>query len=244
MKFLKTMLHKISFIILFIILSLSSLNAQFNLPFIINDKDGYTNLREQPNGKSKIVGKVYKNQIFLAIGEPCEDNPGYDPSNNWVYVATDDISGYIYSRNIMQLYKLPPIKLKGNFKLSKNIKETIISGENDSIRIIMRLQSFNEQNHEGRVYGGSSDIPEENIKYHLIENEIKEVEIFCKNKKTVLLKNEIKNYCDVISMSAYIGYKGEIYLGIGGGGDAAQYGVWFSIVNGEIKYTCLETYCW
>lgn len=31
---------------------------------IINDKDGYTNVREKASQNSKIVGKVIENQVF------------------------------------------------------------------------------------------------------------------------------------------------------------------------------------
>ena len=45
-------------------------------------------------------------------------------------------------------------------------------------------------------------------------------------------------------MGAVIGFDGEIYLTMGGGGDAAWYGVWFSIVEGEIVYETMLTNCW
>jgi hypothetical protein len=37
----------------------------FLRPGIINDSDGYVNIREQPNGKSKIVRRILKNELFF-----------------------------------------------------------------------------------------------------------------------------------------------------------------------------------
>lgn len=32
---------------------------------VIDDKDGFTNLREQPNSEANIVAKVFENEVFI-----------------------------------------------------------------------------------------------------------------------------------------------------------------------------------
>jgi hypothetical protein len=82
---------------LFIIFVFTPLTAQaeYEGPFIIIDKDGYTNIRKEPNGKSEIVGKVYKYQLLFL-------NSSYDEyeqkiivnyaDSAWIPVYNDSIS--------------------------------------------------------------------------------------------------------------------------------------------------------
>jgi hypothetical protein len=233
------------------VLSFRGLNAQFNLPFIINDEDGYTNLREQPNGKSKIVGKVNKFQVFLAFGEPCEDNPGYDPKNNWVYVKTDDIKGYIYSKNIMMLFKLPELKEKKLTKRGFNNKQATLTDSliraNDSLVVTMILQPINKQLHQFVIEEGERAWIDGRNDYHgdrVPAIEIRSIEISCKGKKSILQSDKLKDLFDPNDLGVYIGMNGELYIFIGGSGDESQYGIWFSVVNREVKYTCFTNYCW
>jgi hypothetical protein len=227
---------KIVTILLLFILSVNTLKAQ--CPYIIVDKDGYTNVREQPNSKSKIIGKIYKYQIFFSIDDFC--GSGMFSTDTWEAILSDkNPDGYIYKKNILSIYKLPYIVGKGIFELTQENKESIIIAKNDSVKIIMKLQPFNKLNHKGWVYGGNSDVLEEK----LINNEIKEIEIIYRDTKTIFPPQRINEYCDVSFVRVYIGYEGELYLYFGGGGDAGNYAVWFSIVNGIIHYETMAISC-
>lgn len=230
------------------------------IPFVIVDKDGYTNIREQPNANSKIIGKIHKYQLFFSIdGNFCES--GMYATDHWEAIESDgNPNGYIYKKNILQINNLPSLKSKGkdDFSLSSNGITTIIRA-NDSIQITIGLQSYDRKNHQGWIYGGTSDAYEKHIVKQQVGNEVKEVEIFDNNQveteikiieiiyngqKTTLPIDKIQNYCDPLNITAYIGFDGELYLGISGGGDAAGYGVWFSIVNGEIVFETMVNNCW
>ena len=70
-------------------------------PGIINDIDGYTNIRELPNIKSKIIGKINKDEIFL-----------FFPTNltDWWQVKrfdTNQIIGYIHKSKIISYPDFP-----------------------------------------------------------------------------------------------------------------------------------------
>lgn len=78
-------------------------------PGIINDKDGYTNIRESQNIDSRIIEKFYKNNVFY-----------YTPmcNSDWwpVYKKeSDDKLGYIHKSKIL-IYKFFPVNLKNEVK--------------------------------------------------------------------------------------------------------------------------------
>ena len=58
---------------------------------VINDPDGYTNVREDKSSKSKIVFKVYESEEFKII-----DNT----DNNWWMIEYNKKQGYIYKDKI------------------------------------------------------------------------------------------------------------------------------------------------
>lgn len=70
----------------------TDINYYLELPGIINDKDGYVNIRESPNAKAKIVGTIKVGERFY-----------YIPYNSsWVKVkmSHSNLGGYIYYNRI------------------------------------------------------------------------------------------------------------------------------------------------
>jgi hypothetical protein len=66
----------------------------FLRPGIINDSDGYTNIRKQPNAKSKIVRRILKNELFFFTPTSKSD---------WYRVYCNQLSpciGYIHKSKI------------------------------------------------------------------------------------------------------------------------------------------------
>lgn len=63
---------------------------------VINDKDGYVNIRKEPDTQSEIVGKIRDKEIF-----------NYWPTyTNWYIIETKDgIRGYVYKDRIREKYE-------------------------------------------------------------------------------------------------------------------------------------------
>ena len=80
-------------IILFIFLTISfSVHAAEFKEGVINDIDGYVNVREQPQGNARVVGKLYD----------YEGKFDYIPSNtsSWWYIEHRTIKGYVHKSRI------------------------------------------------------------------------------------------------------------------------------------------------
>lgn len=71
-------------------------------PGTTNDPDGYTNIREQPDKQSKIVGKVVKDELFY-YAQPC--------GSDWYLInknITNNPIGYIHKSKILPYPKFSP----------------------------------------------------------------------------------------------------------------------------------------
>ncbi|WP_125077687.1 hypothetical protein [Rufibacter latericius] len=80
---------------------------------IIKDKDGYTNVRKQPNAQAEIIYKVSSNQAFWYNTEAeGEWMTVYIPKNDFSFSSTqpDYIEGFIHKSRIQPLEKLQPYK--------------------------------------------------------------------------------------------------------------------------------------
>ncbi|AMM50521.1 hypothetical protein TH61_04120 [Rufibacter sp. DG15C] len=124
----------------FLLISLfASLLAEAQVA-IINDKDGYTNVRKEPNAQSPIIYKITSNTVFWY-----EDQEGQN-ANEWtrVYVSEDDFSlnvddtnyieGFIHTSRLQPLeqvkvykgsdfafkYAVEPFKLEGRSVKKQN----------------------------------------------------------------------------------------------------------------------------
>lgn len=100
----------------------------------IKDSDGYVNLRESPNNKAKITGKIYNYQVFN-----CEQT-----GTNWWKVEQINehgwLDGYICKDRVVLL----------NWKGIKRRNQYADSGvfKKDSIRIVIKRQSFQPKHHK------------------------------------------------------------------------------------------------
>jgi hypothetical protein len=89
----------------------------------ITDKDGYVNVRENADAKSKIVGKINTDEIVYIF----ESDPVH---KNWANVS----NGYIYNSRLKYIesyQKIPPTARDANKATfaSGNIKVNIVSGK-------------------------------------------------------------------------------------------------------------------
>jgi hypothetical protein len=61
---------------------------------VINDPDGYVNIRKEMNGQSEILGKILKKEVFTYWGIP---------ESNWCAVKTaSGILGYVYKDRVKE----------------------------------------------------------------------------------------------------------------------------------------------
>lgn len=66
--------------------------AKFNATAVINDKDGYTNVRVQPNAKSDVIEKLFDKEPFYT----------FEQKGNWWQVCTPTGQiGYMYHDRIV-----------------------------------------------------------------------------------------------------------------------------------------------
>ena len=85
---------------LLLVLNSSFLFSQIGL---INDPDGYTNLRKEETTKSEILYQIKENEVFFFLEEFS------DSESNWiqVYIPSINLYGYIHRSRLMSLEELP-----------------------------------------------------------------------------------------------------------------------------------------
>ena len=197
------------------------------------DKDGYTNIREKPDGKSTIVGKVHKYQVFHPVKDICMSDGGEKSTANWEYITTDYIDpiGYIYKKHLMNLEDMPMIKDADEENNDGNRFRIVC--QNDSIKVLLIAKAFDKNTRVAgqRVYGVDGWEP---------ARQLDKIEITYNTKKYSLSTKEFKRYCDPNFMYVRIGTEGELYINISGGDGSGGYGVWLSVLNGEVLYSIVE----
>jgi len=209
---------KISTIILtFAAFALMAPAAAYSQTFIINDKDGWTNIRKAPNARAEIVGQVHKHQVFFTTTN-CGDEShtgNWEPVN--VYFISEDrrLYGYIFKNNITNVKSFPMIEGSGDFMWhGKSDKDSsVITARNDSITVTMNLVRKVDPNY------GPFTVAEE---------------VFVTNgKKRTVIQSGMNG---VGSLRLYIGNDGALYLVISNSSDGEPMEVWYTIVDGEVIY--------
>jgi len=107
---------------------------------IINDPDGYTNIRKGPSSKYEIVGRIKENEIFIVDAL----------KHNWyhVYVGEDEtLEGFIHIAHISLLDKLQKI---GEHKLTTD--RIVI--EDSNIQFLIRQGAFKKSQHKYELEDG------------------------------------------------------------------------------------------
>ncbi|MCL2261081.1 MAG: hypothetical protein FWC15_06995 [Fibromonadales bacterium] len=183
--------------------------------YIINDKDGWTNMRKGPNAKASVVGKVYKHQVFLPQ-RGCDDEMDGEPviyDDNWLAVdvgsdAKKRLKGYIFKNNIIDIMEFPAIENEVSYNEKNDVSTT--TAKKGNITVTMETRP-NENRRFGR------------------ENRLTAI---INGKRTA-----IKPYIDLEDFSLFVGYDGALYLGLYSKDIIDERMVaWYSIVNGNITF--------
>ena len=111
---------------------------------VINDKDGYVNVRKEKSVHSKVLKKLDNNTLIFVLEY---DNAYY---GNWIYA---DNEGYIYNDRVKWIEKLP--------KIAKGItKGNTIVFEGKEIQVTLSTEKFDKSKHSFKYHKEYRDIVE------------------------------------------------------------------------------------
>ena len=126
------------FILLFLLIS-DIVFAQEEAFAVINDKDGYVNVREGKSAQSKVLKKLNNKTIVFVYN--------YDKATdgNWIYT---DEEGYIYNDRVKWIHKFPII--------AKGIaKGNTIVFEGKEIQVVLTSGKFDKSKHSFEYFKDS-----------------------------------------------------------------------------------------
>ncbi|OCA79185.1 hypothetical protein BBH99_19810 [Chryseobacterium contaminans] len=206
----------------------------------IVDKDGYVSLRENPDAKSKITGKINSDEIVYTFE--------LDKTNkNWLNVYYDDkTTGYINSSKVKLIDSYEAIlpitkdENKAIFK-SGNIKVDIIS---EKFNYKENKKFFSSSNYNGQkiedkykgnlIWGTDGTIP---------KTHYKSITVQIKDKKVQIPNKEIENLFNISNefTTCYYDRKNDtLYLTMINSDGAGAYVALFKIVKGVYKERILK----
>ena len=145
-------------VLIAIILSAAISEAQVA---IINDKDGYTNVREQPNTQAEVIHRINSNEVFwYSDEEQGEWIKIYVPKNDFSFgsTQTDFVEGFIHKSRLLPLEKTKAYK-GSNFTFKYEIKPFSTQG-----RIIDKQEGRHIVAIDGRpVWGTDGNYPKTQV---------------------------------------------------------------------------------
>ena len=210
---------KIALAFLMVVQSLLAQTDDLHGFAIIKDKDGFTNIREEPNVKSKIVGTIKDDELFY-----CLWNEGHD---DWYEIDFRASSGFIHRSRIQSLADLP------HENSSKQIKDTLfLAKERLLVKIVkadfIELEHKIVENRQKGIFlvdgkepwGIDSGIPSMSIK---------SIDITLDNESFNIPKRELADLFNPNfgSSQLYFKDKNTFYLVMENGDGAGGYGLAF-----------------
>ncbi|MCS4301303.1 MULTISPECIES: SH3 domain-containing protein [unclassified Chryseobacterium] len=225
---------------IFLLTAMVSIQFSFAQFAKIVDKDGYVNLRENPDTKSKITGKINSDEIVYTFE--------MDKANkNWLNVYYDDkTAGYINSSKVKLIdsYEvILPITKDENKAIFKsgNIKVDIIS---EKFNYKENKKFFSSSNYNGQktedkykgnlIWGTDGTIP---------KTHYKSITVQVKDKKIQIPNKEIENLFNISNefTTCYYDRKNDtLYLTMINSDGAGAYVALFKIVKGVYKERILK----
>lgn len=222
----------------------TSVQAQLIAPFaIIQDKDGYVNVRDSDSKNAKIIDRLIENQIF-------EDQRQFGNGNEeWIYISyknkqagkgsiyrTDkEKTGYIHKSRILYLDKLPQLK-------RKIITQDHSEFENDTLKLTVKTGKFIPEEHqiekkEGFVFKIDNNEPWgiDGILPESLE-EIKSVTITYKEQTYSFPAEALSGLFspNIDNMRVYLGSGNTLFTVMSNGDAAGAYNVVWTIQNNKV----------
>lgn len=201
----------------------------------IVDKDGYVNVRENGDSKSKIVGKINSDEIVYAFESD-------QPNTDWLNVDYNEkTGGYVHRSRLKYIEsyeKVPPTVLDENKAVFKsgNIKVDIIS---EKFNYKENKKFFSSSDYNGQkiedqykgqpIWGTDGTIPQTH--YQSITIQVGDKKIKIPNKEIENLFNVSNEYTN-----CYFDRKNDtLYITMLNSDGAGGYVALFKIVKGEYK---------
>lgn len=216
-------MNRIVFLFLFVA------QCVFGQFFVIKDKDGYSNIREKANAKSKIVGTFPNGTLFYF---PHAD----DSLEPWWQLK----EGYIHRSRFKDVSTFPAIS-RGKRG------ENSISFAGMGISVVITVQKFDKQKHKivrenrGDYYEYVIDgVKAEGIDDFLPTSEYKSIEVTINGKKVEMPQDAYRGVFEVTTYEdnnfVYYDKEDDIIYIVGNNGDGANgYDICWQIVKGVYK---------
>ncbi|WET51152.1 SH3 domain-containing protein [Chryseobacterium indologenes] len=225
-----------------ILLLTAIVNIQFSFAQFakIVDKNGYVDLRENPDAKSKIIGKINSDEIVYTFE--------LDKTNkNWLNVYYNDkTAGYINSSKVKLIDSYEVI-----LPITKDENKAIFKSGNIKVDIISEKFNYNENkkffsssNHNGEkiedkykgnlIWGTDGTIP---------KTHYKSITVQIRDKKVQIPNKEIENLFNISNefTTCYYDRKNDtLYLTMINSDGAGAYVALFKIVKGTYKERILK----
>ena len=128
----------------FLFCQFALVQAQIEAFAVINDKDGYVNVRKEKSVHSKVLKKLDNNTLIFVLE--------YDKAyyGNWIYA---DNEGYIYNDRVKWIHNFPQI--------AKGIaKGNTIVFEGKEIQVVLSTEKFDKSKHSFKYHKEYRDIIE------------------------------------------------------------------------------------
>ena len=131
---------KKQFLVFLFFCQFAFVRAQEEAFAVINDKDGYVNVRKEKSAQSKVLKKLNNKTIVFVY------NYNKATDGNWIYT---DEEGYIYNDRVKWIHKFPII--------AKGIaKGNTIVFEGKEIQVVLTSGKFDKSKHSFKYFKDSS----------------------------------------------------------------------------------------
>ncbi|EEK13539.1 hypothetical protein CAPGI0001_1906 [Capnocytophaga gingivalis ATCC 33624] len=198
---------------------------------VINDKDGYVNVRKEKSVHSKVLKKLDNNTLIFVFE--------YDKAQegNWIYA---DNEGYIYNDRVKWIEKLP--------KIAKGIaRGNTIVFEGKEIQVTLATEKFDKDKHSFKYHKEYRDIIEKidgkpfwGTDGNIPKKEYKSIEVKIRGKQVSIPKSAYsdlyESYLYTEFNSVYYDKDNDILYIVADNGDGAgAYMVCWQIEKGVYK---------
>ena len=198
---------------------------------VINDKDGYVNVRKEKSVHSKVLKKLDNNTLIFVLE--------YDKAyyGNWIYA---DNEGYIYNDRVKWIHNFPQI--------AKGIaKGNTIVFEGKEIQVVLSTEKFDKSKHSFKYHKEYRDVIEKidgklfwGTDGNMPKREYKSIEVKIRGKQVPIPKSA---YNDLYESSLYIEFNSVhydkdndiLYIVANNGDGAGSYMVCWQIEKGVYK---------